>query len=81
MKALSESTQNLLNLLDEQTRQLVIGTLTAYESVLIDYENGKYKIGSLCVRDKYPSDFRVVGKIYNYDIFTKEEIDYNTKNL
>ena len=81
MKQITEQTAAILNLLDSETKQRVIDTLTAYDSVLIDFENGRYKIGALCLRDKYPADFRSVGKILNTDIYTNQEIEINTRNL
>ena len=71
----------ILNLLSEELKQTVLNTLSAFDSVIIDFENGKYKIGSLSLRDKYPADFRQVGVIHNFDVFSKEEMRINRANL
>lgn len=72
---------SILSQLPIELQQQVINKLTAFDSCVIDFENGKYKIGSCSLRDKYPDDFREVGIIYNYDIFTPEEIKQNIRNL
>ena len=81
MKTLSVETAAILDVLDEVTKQRVIDTLTAYDRVLIDYSNGKYHIGALCLLDKYPADFRQIGYIYNHDVYTEEEMAYNYSQL
>lgn len=71
----------ILNQLPSKLRQEVLNTLTAFDSVIIDYINGKYVIGSLSLRDKYPDDFRQVGVIKNSDVYTEEEMKINYANL
>lgn len=71
----------ILSKLTAELKQQVLDKLTVYDSAIIDFENGKYKIGSLSVRDKYPADFRHVGIIKNSDVYTKEEMIENYKNL
>jgi len=71
----------ILNILPSELIQNVLITLTAFDSVIIDFENGNFKIGSLSLRDKYPSDFRHIGVIKNTDVYTKEQIEENIKNL
>lgn len=71
----------IFNQLPSELKQQVLDTLTAYDSVIIDFENGKYKIGSLSLRDKYPADFRQVGVIKNSDVYTAEEMKKNYANL
>ena len=68
---------NLFNSLPAELQLQVRSVLSAYDSVIIDYENGRYRVGSLSLRDKYPSDFRHVGIIKNTDIFSLEEIKAN----
>ena len=71
----------ILNQLPEGLKQEVLNTLTAFDSVIIDFINGKYAIGSLSLRDKYPADFKQVGVIKNSDVYTEEEMKINYANL
>jgi hypothetical protein len=71
----------ILNQLPAELKQQVLDTLTAFDSVIIDFENGNYKMGSLSLRDKYPVDFRQVGIIKNSDVYTAEEMKINYANL
>lgn len=74
-------TNEIINQIPEELKHQVLDILTAFDSVIIDFENGKYKIGSCALRDKYPADFRQVGTIHNYEVYTKEEMIENYKKL
>ena len=74
-------TNESLNQLPKELKQQVLDILTAFDQVIIDFENGKYKIGSCSLRDKYPADFRQVCIIRNSDVYTEEEMKTNYANL
>jgi len=75
------TTQKILNQLPTELKNEVMNILTCYDKVIIDFENGKYKIGSYSLREIYPSDFKQVGIINNFDVYSKEEIEINYKNM
>ena len=66
-------TKEFLKELPEDLQKRVLNTLKAFDECQIEYKNGEYKIGCICLRSSYPKDFRVVGTFYQDEIYTLEE--------
>ncbi len=64
-----------INTLPENTQNEIRQILRVYDSVSVEYANGRYTvlIGS-ALQDKYADDFRVIGYIKQSDIYTRDEI-------
>ena len=71
-----------LNQFPEEIQNQIMDTLTAYKSVNIDFSNGKFNVHTgISISTSYPEDFKYYGVIKNSDVYSPEQIRYNTSQL
>lgn len=72
----------ILDQLPAKTQGEVLEVLTCYDRCSVDFYNGKYHVHIGCgLQDKYPDDFRFVGVINNFDVYTPEQMKENYRNM
>ncbi len=56
--------------------------LTLYSQVYIFFQNGNYEVSiNTYISDIYAEDYQFIGIVYEEDIFTKEQINQQHKDL
>jgi hypothetical protein len=65
-----------------EVQEEIKSTLTCFDSVNISFSNKKFRVSTgLGISSEYPEDFKYYGEIKNSDIYTKEEMKINLKNM
>ncbi len=71
-----------LNQFPTAIQEEIKSTLTCFDSVNISFSNGKYRVSTgIGISSEYAEDFKFYGEIKNSDIYTKEEMRINYKNM
>jgi hypothetical protein len=70
--------KNEIKLLPKEVIKEAKGTLRAYDSVQVIYEDGQYKVMTgYLLRHEYPEDFKVIGTIHSKDVYSEKEMIVN----
>jgi len=72
----------ILNKFPTSIQDEILSTLTCFDRCNVDFYNGKYHVHVGCgIQNRYPDDFRFIGVINNFDVYTPEQMRENYKNM
>lgn len=72
----------ILNQFPFSIQEEIKNTLTAFDSVNVDFSNGKFHVHTgISISNEYAEDFKFYGEIKNSDIYSAEEMKANYNAL